>query len=157
MLGNRVKGAIFEGSETAMSKFQQWFLCKILWCLFNVRVFWNAAAFRFYMILSKNKNHFRFRGKRVLCFQKVFWCEIFMKRYFSWKVTMSVINRYWCYFLMKYIQISCLYEKLTQNKLLIKFSKLVVFICGRRKTCKKIIHLKTTPCDVFQMWYKNGK
>ena len=55
VLRNGVKGAILGGSETALSKFRQWFLPQIHWCIYNVRVFWNAAAFSFYMILSKNQ------------------------------------------------------------------------------------------------------
>ena len=82
--------------------------------------------------------------------------EIFMKMFFSWKVTMPSFNQYWWYFWPK---LSCLYKKFTQTTLLIKCSKLVVIHCKRGNTCNKLIDLKkkkTIPWDVFQMWLKTS-
>ena len=58
VLINRVKWAILGGSETALSKFWQWFLPQIHWCNYNVWVLWNAAAFSFCMMLTKKLKYF---------------------------------------------------------------------------------------------------
>ena len=55
MLGNKEKGAILGDSKTALTKFRKSFFPEILWSSFNVRVFWNAEAFSFNMILLRTK------------------------------------------------------------------------------------------------------
>ena len=60
--------------------------------------------------------------------------------------------------LAEYIQLSCLYKKFTQTKILIKCTKLVAINCERGNTSKNVkLKKKTIPCDVFQIWFKKWK
>ena len=118
----------------------------LLWCLYNVRVFWNPASFRSYMILWEKiklvlgldlgpRQHFVLR-------KFVYWN--FHEKVLYLELTTCVINQYWWYFAYT--------RSLHKQTFGSKISKLVAITCGRGNTCQNFICWKNYSLWCFQMW-----
>ena len=130
-----VKSSFYGGSKRSLSKFTHEFFPQILWSWYKSMVFWDAVAFSFKVILPEIWYFFLVLGARSTLFKKTLCSEFFSNSYMCLNLHCSSKISYDDIFVIQYIYLYCLYNKLTKLKYLVKCSFLVPIWRGRGQIC----------------------